>query len=273
MSYVLESAQEFDRLESQSAHHAYDYQTELKGLGLEPRARVLDAGCGSGVVARHLAERFQTAEVYGCDISQSRIAAAEKKSHNPRISFSVQDLTRLQYPDSLFDAVVLRYVLQHLPREAGAQALREIFRVLRPGGEIRVIDFDGFIINIFPQPPAVREILDRLRISGPVDFETGRKIPSLLETAGFRDLETKIELHDCCGDEVERSLIKARLENARGFLTDFLGDPGKTEAFIHEYLSQLAKPNTVYFQQKFLVSARKARSSEIVLVHSRRKNS
>src|ERR1044071_5914304 len=103
MSYVLESKSEFDRLEQQSGLSAYDCQRELALAGLPPLQegmRLLDAGCGSGVLGRHLAHRYPGCAVVGCDISEIRVCQAREAAGDcPNLHFEVRDLARLDYPE------------------------------------------------------------------------------------------------------------------------------------------------------------------------------
>lgn len=97
-------------------------------------ARVLDIGCGTATFADDLLER---SEAYcGIDLSPAMIerGRARLESHPlaSRCSLSVGDAEALAFPDSSFDAVVALGLLEYLP--SYERALREICRVLRPGG-------------------------------------------------------------------------------------------------------------------------------------------
>lgn len=90
--------------------------------------RVLDAGCGTGALLDHLLKQ-PGVEPYGLDFSGQALAYTRQRGH-PRL---VQgDLTRLPFPDSTFDVITALDVLEHIREDEGA--LREIHRVLRPGG-------------------------------------------------------------------------------------------------------------------------------------------
>jgi SAM-dependent methyltransferase len=93
-------------------------------------ARILDVGCGRGVLLSSLADRGH--EVHGMDVSETALAGAD-----PRAQFKVAGcLTECDYPDRHFDQVILWHVLEHLtnPREV----LAEIHRILKPGGQVIV---------------------------------------------------------------------------------------------------------------------------------------
>jgi SAM-dependent methyltransferase len=103
-------------------------------LRLRPGARVLDAGCGSGQIAIALADRG--ARVTGVDLSPEMIrrAAAHASARRVAVDWRVGDLSRLDEPFAVFDAIVARVALQFVPEVPAA--LREFRRVLRPGGRL-----------------------------------------------------------------------------------------------------------------------------------------
>lgn len=97
---------------------------------LPPQARILDVGCGRGVLLSSLADRGYA--VHGMDVSETAVAGAD-----PRAQITVAPcLTQCNYPDQHFDQVILWHVLEHLtnPREV----LVEIRRILKPGGQVIV---------------------------------------------------------------------------------------------------------------------------------------
>jgi ubiquinone biosynthesis O-methyltransferase len=105
-----------------------DLLGELKG------ARVLDAGCGDGKLACVMASRG--AEVTGIDSDPAMLAAARSRAEKARIEarFLEGRIERLPVPDASFDAVMAITVLCFVPDAAAA--LREMARVLRPGGRL-----------------------------------------------------------------------------------------------------------------------------------------
>ena len=93
-------------------------------------ARVCDAGCGPGHVARYLRDRG--VNVYGLDLSPKMVSEAIRR--NPDIEFRTGDLTDLAGEPTDLAGVVAFYSLIHLPRERVTLALRNIRRHLGPNG-------------------------------------------------------------------------------------------------------------------------------------------
>ena len=259
--YILEDRTEFERLERQSTYPAYDYRVELAGFNPGKNARILDAGCGSGVVSRYLAKQFPDSQVVGCDFSAGRLSCAgEAAAGISNLGFETQDLTAIKFPDHSFDAIVCRYVVEHVANGKRETVMSELHRVLKPGGTILVIDGDGILFNIYPQPPFVAEILAALSRSCPVDLMVGRKLNAMMVQAGFTKVSWRAEtmqFHGECLDQ-EIEMTEQRLRNAAPFMISFLGSEAKAMQFTQEYVEALKLPETVLFYNKFLVTGQKA---------------
>jgi glycogen synthase len=102
----------------------------LEALPRRPPLDVLDAGCGPGRLLEHLAERHR---VTGCDISPEMLAEARRRSPSS-VRLVRADARRLPFADGAFDALVALDLLAHLPDLP--RALRELARVVRPGGTL-----------------------------------------------------------------------------------------------------------------------------------------
>ncbi len=106
----------------------------------ELSGRLLDAGVGTG---RNFPFYPAGSRVVGIDISPAMLARAERR--RPRSPASVElrqmDVTRLEFPSASFDAAVATFLFCVLPDEMQAGALRELSRVVKPGGPIRLLEY------------------------------------------------------------------------------------------------------------------------------------
>jgi SAM-dependent methyltransferase len=98
---------------------------------LRPGMSVLELGCGTGYFSRELAR--SGADVVAIDVSPDLLEVAKANCSAPNVRYEIQNAYALSYPDAVFDSVVGSSVLHHLEIE---EALREIYRVLKPGGTI-----------------------------------------------------------------------------------------------------------------------------------------
>lgn len=104
---------------------------------LRPGERVLDVGCGTGIVARlAAASAGSSGRVVGVDISPDMLAVAKAASGELPVEWKEADAHDLPFPDASFDVVLSQQVVQFLPDRQ--RALTEMRRVLRPGGRALV---------------------------------------------------------------------------------------------------------------------------------------
>lgn len=123
----------------------------VDSLKLKGDERVLDVGCGRGLLLLAVAKRLRTGRSVGIDLwrkaDQSgndrevtlRNARAEKVEE--RVELHTGDMRELPFADETFDAVVSSWAIHNIPTAEGReQALREAVRVLRPGGKMLIVD-------------------------------------------------------------------------------------------------------------------------------------
>ncbi len=107
---------------------------------IRPGQRVLDVACGTGILAREIARRIGSAgRVVGVDPSAGMIAVAKRLA--PAIEWREGVAESLPYPDQSFDVVVSQFGLMFFTDRR--QALREMLRVLAPGGRLAVAVWDS----------------------------------------------------------------------------------------------------------------------------------
>ena len=102
--------------------------------------RVLDAGVGTG---RNFPFYPPGAEVVGIDLSPAMLARAERRRPTAATTVALRqmDVTRLDFPDGSFDAAVATFLFCTLPEQLQVAGMRELGRVVKPGGIIRCLEY------------------------------------------------------------------------------------------------------------------------------------
>lgn len=180
-------ARELDRLRHQVMAAWPMEEFWLKGRGLTDGMHVLDVGCGPGFVSEKLARLNPTGVTIGLepDPELARLAG-ERFDTNQGLSLHQGSLAHNHLPESYFDFAYARFVAQHLA--SPQDEMRHVFRLLKPGGQVVLVDADDGLTLVHPEPP---ELLEVMRLSEAIQAESGgdrwigRKLPALLTQAGF----------------------------------------------------------------------------------------
>jgi SAM-dependent methyltransferase len=160
----------------------------LDSAGVGPGDRVLDVGCGPGILLS--AALARDARPTGVDVSPGMIAEARRR--HPAVDLVEADVTDLPLADGAFDAAVGNFVLNHLP--APERAVAEVARVLAPGGAVALSVWDhlertrwlGVVAEALEEegvrpPPSVAAGPPSYRFADRAEME------ALLEGAGLGD--------------------------------------------------------------------------------------
>lgn len=159
---------------------------------LRPGMRLLDCGCGPGSITCGLAQAIAPGDAIGLDLSPSQVARARALAAAlgvTNLHVLVGDAYRLPFADASFDVVFAHNVLEHL-RDPLA-ALREMRRVLRPGGLVAIRDPDYGSLIWAPSTPLLDKasrLLLRLReLAGSPYYARNQR--AMLSEAGFVHIE------------------------------------------------------------------------------------
>jgi SAM-dependent methyltransferase len=180
-----------NRLEARGKHPRFIemMQQYLDAMDIDSAASVLDLGCGTGVASRAIARRKGFAgRVIGIDRSPYLSAAATRLAQEEGlgnvIEFGTGDSHSLGIADAAFDAVVAHTLLSHV--EDQLAVLKEIVRVVRPGGQVGIFDGDYASMTLAVDEPAKAKAMDEMIVNAQVtNPRIIREMPGLLRAVGL----------------------------------------------------------------------------------------
>lgn len=146
--------------------------------------RVLDLGCGTGTLLLMIKEARPRADVTGLDVDPEilEIALAKTRAAGAEVELRLGSATKPPFPPETFDRILSSLVFHHLPPDAKREALSRCCALLKPGGELHVLDW-GKAPSIPTRAAFVAvQLLDGFRNTA--DNVRGR-LPRLMEEAGF----------------------------------------------------------------------------------------
>jgi SAM-dependent methyltransferase len=155
----------------------------LRHAAIQPGERILDVGCGTGVLTRMALDAAgPTGSAVGIDPASTMIQVARLGS---RAEFKVAAIENLPFPNANFDVVLSSLMLHHLPPATKRQGLAEVCRVLKPGGRFVIADFARpsnwlwwLMLWPFLMMPSVADNLEE-------------RVPAHLRKTGFTQVETR----------------------------------------------------------------------------------
>jgi SAM-dependent methyltransferase len=187
------SAAEQKRLHAQAKVFAPVLHRELRFAG---KTHLLEIGCGAGAQTDILLRNNPKLRITAADYSEDQLAAARdhfsRHPHKGRVDFIAANALALPFADKTFDAALSVWFLEHVP--APVPILKEIRRVLKPGGVLHVREVFNHSFTLFPHAPACEKYwhaYNALQLDLGGHPHIGLHLPNLLRSAGFR----KINLH------------------------------------------------------------------------------
>ncbi len=170
------------RGESMERGHRPVGEQALELLNVQPDARVLDIGCGSGWASRLLAEKASAGHVTGIDISDEMIRVASDSSTGfKNLDFKVASAEDLPFADNEFsDAFSMESLYYYADM---SQALKEIHRVLQPGG------FFLNVVDLYAENKPSHQWIETLKV--PVHLLSTNEYVELFAATGFVEIKTQ----------------------------------------------------------------------------------
>jgi SAM-dependent methyltransferase len=181
------------RLEARGQHPGFVgmLREYLDAMDIDAAERVLDVGCGTGIASRTIARRTAfNGHVIGIDRSAYLVDAGRRRVREEgldgRVELHAGDSHSLDIPDASFDAVVAHTLLSHVEDQLGV--LKEIARIVKPGGRIGIFDGDYASLTYGGDDPSVPtstpmdELIIKALVTNP---RVMREMPRLLRSAGL----------------------------------------------------------------------------------------
>ena len=155
----------------------------LDQAGLQPGQHVLEIGCGTGDLLLAAKRTQPAAAVVGLDPDLAALARAHRKARRRGLAVQLDRgyADELPYADDSVDVVLSSFMLHHVPDGEREPAMREVRRVLRPGGALHLVDVGGSgdhgHRHRFTREHAVDDVPDLLRRAGFAEVaETGSDV-------------------------------------------------------------------------------------------------
>jgi ubiquinone/menaquinone biosynthesis C-methylase UbiE len=194
--------------DSQAQREYVENRTAAQWVGFFlPHLRVgmslLDCGCGVGSITLDLAEIVAPGQVVGIDTDAEQLDIARSQAHKRRVTnarFEAASVYELPFADASFDAALAHTLLVHLSDPL--LALKEMRRILKPGGIVAVSDDDFSTLVISPSTPLLEKTLEMwvriLELNGGSPYYS-RHLRRLLLEAGFARTEGHVVAADYHG--------------------------------------------------------------------------
>ncbi len=268
-SFTKNQKTEITRLKSQ-VELFYSQELEIyKRLGMKNGMKVMDCGCGTGILLFNLAENFPQSTFTGLEIDSFLF----DNFQNNIIQYNTLNIKAKQGSiyqtgenDEFYDIVISRLVIEHL--EKPDRALEELYRILKPGGKLIIVsnDFEYHVLTNphIPELDLMYQAYCKSRINEGGNPYIGRELPYYLQNLGAQHLQINIATahNRILGD---KALLKAENINiSRSLVKKGYLDQDTLDRLSNKWFEMLQDPKHVIYRQLFIVSGEKAINKELI---------
>jgi ubiquinone/menaquinone biosynthesis C-methylase UbiE len=195
--YLMESDEEALRLDIKTDGKMVEKQAIWAGI--KPGMRVADICYGSGKTTSILHKLVQPGgTVIGVDGSEKRIAYAKKHYCDKGIVFEYKNILNPLDDLGMFDFVWMRFLLEYY-RTNSFEIVKNIYKIVKPGGILCLIDLDYNCLSHYGIPPKLEKtlfsIMKYVEENANFDPYIGRKLYSFLYALDFQDIDISVDAH------------------------------------------------------------------------------
>jgi ubiquinone/menaquinone biosynthesis C-methylase UbiE len=176
---------------------------------IEPNSYVLDFGCGSLTLSLKAKKKVPAAYVHAVDVDEKilKIAAEKLRVTGEEIFIQRYEGRVLPYPSQTFDRIISSLVFHHLDKDQKLNSLYEIFRVLKPGGELHIADWGKAKNGLMRSAFFMVQLLDGFKTT--TDNVNGL-LPKYIAQAGFKEVVKTKEFQTIFGTLTLYKAIKPK---------------------------------------------------------------
>ncbi len=250
--YIMDDPREARRLDEKV--DSADWINKYFGRISDAGEITLEVGCGPGTLLDGIKTQHPNLTVFGIDISHERLSYSLTRNS---INLVQANGLSLPFPAASFDSIFTRFLLEYLSERE--QAVKEIYRVCKPGGKILLQDLDGQLMTNWPiDTHLASQIVKIAEVLTDTGFDpfVGRKLFSMAKASRLKNIKVSVEpYHLIAGTATteQRSQWELKLDIAHPLIAKALGSGGEANLFISHYLEYLDNPDTFTYSNLITV--------------------